>query len=87
MATETVNLRAKGTDAANPTAGKLVGTATITVPDQRFPDDESWLAPLITCDGRLFRYVKGSFAFGPAVSTEYVEVDPVRATPTWSAGP
>jgi hypothetical protein len=86
MGTEVVNLRAMGTDASNPTAGKLVGTATIAVPDQRYPDDESLFAPLITCGGRLFQFAKGSFAFGSSVTPEYVEVSPVNAAPTWATG-
>jgi hypothetical protein len=87
MGTEVVNLRAMGTDASNPTAGKLVGTATITVPDQRYPNDESLFAPLIACDGRLFRLASGSFGgYGPPVTPEYIEVSPVNAAPTWATG-
>lgn len=79
MSTEVVNLRAKGTDSANPTAGTLVGTATIAnLPDQRFPDDESWLAPVISHKGRLFKYASGSFSFGGTATPEYVEVVPVE---------
>lgn len=77
---EVVNLRANGTDSANPAGGTLIGTATLTnLPDERFPDDESWLAPLISCDGRLFRFAKGSFAFGGVATPEYIEVTPVVA--------
>jgi hypothetical protein len=88
MATEMVNLRASGTDSSNAAAGKLVGTATIEVPDQRFPNDESWIAPLISCEGRLFRLASSSFAgYGAAVTPEYIEVAPVKATPTWNVVP
>ncbi len=83
MTTETVNLRAKG---ANPPAsGKLLGTAELPVPDQRFPDDESWIAPLLSVDfgeagHKLFAYVSGSFAFGGMTTPEYQEVVPVVLT-------
>lgn len=77
-----MNLRAAGTDPANPTAGKLVGTAEIEVPDQGFPDDEAWVAPLISVDcgeagHRLFRFARGNFGFGPPMTPEYVETRPV----------
>ena len=75
--TELVNLRAVGTDPANPTAGHLLGTATLPVPAQRTPDDEATIAPLISCMGRLFQYATGSFSFGASAIPEYIEVVPV----------
>ncbi len=84
MSSEVVNLRAKGTDSANPTAGALLGTATLeNLPDQRYPDDESWLAPVISCNGRLFKFAKGSFAFGGMATPEYVEVVPIVCEATF----
>lgn len=75
-ATETINLRAAG---GNPAAdAPLVGTAQLPVPDERFPDDELWFAPIVSWNGRLFQYVSGSFGgFGPPVTPEYAEVTPV----------
>ena len=74
VTTELVNLRAAGTDPANPGAGKLVGQARLPVPSTRYPDDESWLAPLVSTGyGRIFRYASGSFAFGGLATPEYIE--------------
>ena len=56
----------------------VVGTATLeNLPSTRYPDDESYLAPLISCQGRFFRFAKGSFAFGGTAIPEYVEVVPI----------
>jgi hypothetical protein len=83
MANEIVNLRANGTDKANPTAGTLVGTAEIPekwISGQRYPNDEEFLVPLLSVDGRLFRYAHGSFGgFGPDITPEYIEVAPIAA--------
>jgi hypothetical protein len=74
ITTELVNLRAVGTDAANPASGKLVGQARIPVPSTRYPDDEAWIAPLISTGyGRIFRYASGSFSFGGTATPEYIE--------------
>lgn len=67
--TETVNLR--GVE-----GGDLIGTASFSMPDERYPDDEP---PVIACHGRLFRFVRGTFAFGGSVPAEYVEVFPFTA--------
>ena len=80
MAIETVNLRAA--EGNPPASARLLGTAELPVPDQRFPDDESWIAPLLSVDfgegGRkYFRYVSGSFMFGGVATPEYQEVVPV----------
>lgn len=71
MKTETINLRAKD--------GTLA-TAQLPVPDERFPDDESWIAPIVSCNGKFFAFTKGSFAFGGSVTPEYVEVMPVKVS-------
>ena len=71
---EVVNLRQTGTDPNNPRGGKLLGTATLDMPDQRFPDDEP---KLISWQGRMFLFVQGTFAFGSTVPAEYVEFVPV----------
>jgi hypothetical protein len=76
MSKEIVNLRAQGTDTANPTGGTLVGTAEIEVSG---PNREPQLL-IATADGwpdtRLFVFVKGTFAYGGTVPAEYVEVRP-----------
>jgi hypothetical protein len=82
-ATETVNLRAPGGNP--PASAKLIGTAELPVPAQRYPDDESFLAPLISVDFgeggiKLFQYVSGSFSFGGMATPEYQEVVPVVLT-------
>lgn len=86
MSQDIANLRAAGTDAANPGAGALVGTATIPdLPDTRYPGDLSWLAPVISIapefpsrgeETRFFRFCS-SFGYGPEGNAEYVEVVPV----------
>jgi hypothetical protein len=66
-----VNLRAAGTDTANPTAGTLVGTAEV--------DGEPQVLSARTADyarPRIFVFVQGTFAFGGSVPAEYVEVVP-----------
>ena len=78
MTTEIVNLRAAGTDVANPVSGTLIGTALLEdLPDERFPDDEAQLAPILSWQGRFFRYARGTFAFGGSQLAEYIEVEPV----------
>jgi hypothetical protein len=87
--TDIANLRAVGTDVADPGAGALVGRATIpSLPDERYPGDLAWLAPVISVapefptrgeETRLFRYCS-SFGYGPQGNAEFVEVVPVVAT-------
>jgi hypothetical protein len=74
---QAVNLRAVGTDPANPTAGTLVGTADIE--DRRVTptllttayDDKSQL--------RLFVLAPQSF-FGEAPTLEYIETIPTSVS-------
>ena len=74
---QTVNLRAVGTDPANPTAGTLVGTADIE--DRRVTptllttayDDKSQL--------RLFVLASQAF-YGDAPTLEYIESVPTLVT-------
>ncbi len=91
MTTETVNLRAR---ANPPSSGKLLGTAELPVPAQRYPDDESFLAPLISVDFgeggiKFFQYADGSsFGYGSLPMPEYQEVVPVvlKLNPNASTG-
>jgi len=76
---ETVNLRATGTDMSNPTAGMLVGTAELTMPEQRYPNDEPKVLSVHVADyarPRIFLFSQGTFAYGGSVPAEYVEVVP-----------
>lgn len=80
----TVNLRAVGTDPANPTAGKLVGSFLLldadTVPPLiRTPINVNPHSDTQAKRGRLFRFAPVSF-FGPQPPLEYVEVEPVDIT-------
>lgn len=81
--TEIVNLRAEGTDPSDPGSGQLVGTATLTMPDDRYPDDEPKLLAT-ELDRytylRLFRFVRGTFSYGGKVTAEYVEITPTAIT-------
>jgi len=76
---EIVNLRATGTDAGDPTAGTLIGTAELTMPEERSPDDEPRVLSVRTADyarPRIFLFARGTFAYGGSVPAEYVEVVP-----------
>lgn len=42
--------------------------------DSKFPDMEP---PLLSWNGRLFRFIKGTFSFGGSTDAEYLEVTPV----------
>lgn len=90
---QVVNLRGLGTDPSNPTAGPLVGTATLhdATPRDGLPDILNLpFSPGGPSAGRLFHLVRvGSFVFGGAVNPEYVETHPVKENfdppgPTWS---
>lgn len=87
---QVVNLRGLGTDPANPTAGNLLGTATL-------PDASPMGCPPLLnlpfspggpSSGRLFRLASDGFAFGGSVNPEYVEVVPIMVNfdggPRWS---
>ena len=84
MKTETVNLRAAGTDPVNPTAGALVGTADVPVPNERVDLPPVIITSLISSDGsdRIFQNANVLVGFGPAPTAEYVEVLPVRVKAT-----
>ncbi len=73
--TETVNLRAAGGNPPN--SAKLIGTATLAVPDERFPRDLSWLAPVLKIGDRTFLYYDQPGGFGAAPTSEYAEIAPV----------
>ena len=76
---QTVNLLAPG----NPPS-QVIGTATLTgLPDQRYPGDLQWLAPVIGVGGRTFLYVDQPF-FGPEPTPSYVEVRLFVATGTFA---
>jgi hypothetical protein len=89
---QVVNLRGLGTDPSNPSAGVLVGTATL--PDANPLDGPPPLlnlpfSPGGPSAGRLFRFVRDGFAFGGSVNPEYVEVHPVAVNfdppgPSWA---
>jgi hypothetical protein len=76
---ETVNLRAANSNP--PENGELIAEVTLPSPwvwgdptNQRYPDDEP---KLLLWKGRLFMFAKGTFAYGGAVTAEYVEIVPL----------
>jgi hypothetical protein len=72
---QTVNLLAPG----NPPT-QVIGAATIPgLPDDRYPGDLKWLAPLIQVDNRLYQLVS-SVGMGTRAEATYVEVKPIVIT-------
>ena len=85
MSGEIVNLRAVGTDTANPRSGTLVGQATLL--DGRVSDTTTvlttWSANPGRMTPRLFVLAQGTFAFGGSVTAEYIEVVPIEVSVTF----
>ena len=85
MSGEIVNIRAVGTDMANPRSGTLIGQATL--PDGRVSDTTTvlttWSVNLGRVTPRLFVLAQGTFAFGGTITTEYIEVVPIEVSVTF----